>query len=165
MPGPSRSSGSHSTRRCSSSEPRHRDWSRCSHRQSQPGYDAVSFFLLFSTACAVYISYIIIARDIFSAGAMLSTSRSDFDLWNGGGHPPFPLCRLRYAATVPSGIVSVGSSEARAEPKYGSAFESTWSELRTETPRREPPIAPPEPARIYTVCHLYQSDAYDDPHR
>ena len=79
---------------------------------------------------------------------MLSTSRSDFDLWNGGGHPPFPLCRLRYAATVPSGIVSVGSSEARAEPKAGDACESTPSELRTETPRVEPSPAPPEPAGI-----------------
>ena len=79
---------------------------------------------------------------------MLSTSRSDFDLWNGGGHPPFPLCRLRYAATVPSGIVSVGSSEARAEPKDGSAFESTLAEDRTETPRLEPLFALPEPAGI-----------------
>lgn len=81
---------------------------------------------------------------------MLSTSRSDFDLWNGGGHPPFPRYRLRYAATVPSGIVSVGSSEARAEPQYGLEFERTLLENRTETPRPEPSFAPPEPAGIYT---------------
>ena len=142
MPGPSRSSGSHSKARCSSSEPRHRDWSRCSHYQSQPGYDAVSLRQLAPPLYIIYYNDLryfcrflpprlhilhIFFRKIgaglrrrwlgdFSAGAMLSTSRSDFDLWNGGGHPPFPLCRLRHAATVPSGIVSVGSSEARAEP-------------------------------------------------
>ena len=54
MPGPSRSSGSHSRARCSSSEPRHRDWSRCSHYQSQPGYDAVSLRQL---APPLYIIY------------------------------------------------------------------------------------------------------------
>ena len=150
MPGPSRSSGSHSRARCSSSRPRHRDWSRCSHYQSQPGYDAVSlrqlapplyiiyyndlrYFCRFLPS-SEYTAYIFqknrsrlapaLIRGFFGGRDVINIAQR-FRFWNGGGHPPFPRYRLRHAATVPSGIVSVGSSEARAEPERGVASEST----------------------------------------
>ena len=136
--GPRRSSCSRSKGRCSSSKPKHRDWSRCSRRQNRRGYDVVSFYERLAPCSYILYYY---SRGYFWGSATKSprtvalrrgtglilrragviNARVDFRFRNGGGLPPFPL--RRHFANVSSGIVSVGSSEARAAPQPGCAPE------------------------------------------
>ena len=60
-------------------------------------------------------------------------------------------CRFRQTAIVPSATVSVGSSAARAPPKFVYEREATLSEYKGETPQRSPRFAPPTSAGIYTA--------------
>ena len=76
-------------------------------------------------------------------------SRPDFD-FNSFVFPIFKtdFASLRYATTAPSGIVSVGSSEARAPPELALEAEATWFENKTDTPSAAPLDALPTPAGI-----------------
>lgn len=178
--GPRRSSCSRSKGRCSSSRPKHRDWSRCSRRQNRRGYDVVSFYE--RLAPCSYILYYYSRGYFWGSRAKLARERTyivgsatksprtvalrrvgrailrradvinarvDFRFRNGGEHPPFPC--YRHIANVSSGIVSVGSSEARAAPQSEFADEGAEYESKTETPRLEPKSAAPEQAGMYSL--------------
>ena len=80
LQGPRRSSHSRSKGRCSSSKPKHRDWSRCSRRQNRRGYDVVSF-------CERLVPLIYLI--LLFKGIFLTRERNSRERWlcvgDGGG--------------------------------------------------------------------------------